>query len=87
MEQPMEIIKYPHLTEKSVGMVEEENKLVFIVSENADKNQIKWAAEKEFDVNVVKVNSLIDTKGRKRAFVKLSEGDNAIDIATRLGML
>ncbi|MFP4045488.1 MAG: 50S ribosomal protein L23 [Candidatus Aenigmatarchaeota archaeon] len=87
MKQPMEILKYPHLTEKSVGMVEDENKLVFVVDEDVDKDQIKWAVEEEFDVTVVKINSLIDSKGRKRAFVKLSEGDNAIDIATRLGML
>lgn len=85
--KPMEIIKYPHLTEKSVGMVEEENKLVFIVEESGSKNQIKWAVEEEFDVSVVKVNTVNDQKGRKRAFVKLSEEDNAVDIATRLGML
>lgn len=87
MKRPMEILKYPHLTEKSVSMVEDENKLVFIVEEGSTKNQVKWAVENEFEVEVVKVNTLNDMKGRKRAVVKLSEEDNAVDIATRLGML
>ncbi len=87
MESPMDIIKYPHLTEKSVSMVEEENKLVFVVSDSANKNKIKWAVEKEFGVDVVNVNTLNTMKGNKKAVVQLSEDDNAIDIATRLGML
>lgn len=87
MKGPMDVLEYPHLTEKSVSMVEEENKLVFIVQNDADKNQIKWAVEEEFDVDVIKVNTINDMKGRKKALVKLSEDDNAVDIATRLGML
>ncbi|MFP4115847.1 MAG: 50S ribosomal protein L23 [Candidatus Aenigmatarchaeota archaeon] len=83
----MDVIKYPHLTEKSVDMVEKENKLVFIVEDKTNKNQIRWAVEEEFDVTVVKVNTLNTMKGNKKAVVKLSEDDNAIDIATRLGML
>ncbi len=83
----MDIIRYPHLTEKSVGMVEDENKLVFIVEDGANKNKVKWAVEKEFDVTVVNVNTLNTMKGNKKAVVQLSEEDNAIDIATRLGML
>ncbi len=85
--KPMDIIKYPHLTEKSVGMVEEENKLVFIVKEDANKKQVKWAVEEEFDVNVTDVRSLNTMKGNKKSIVTLSDEDNAIDIATRLGML
>ena len=87
MMEPMDIIKYPHLTEKSVNMVEEDNKLVFIVESDVNKEQVKWAVEEEFEVTVVKVNSLNTMKGNKKAIVKLSESDNAVDIATRLGML
>lgn len=87
MKRATDVVLYPHLTEKSVGMVEEENKLVFVVGEKSGKKEIKWAVENMFDVNVVKINTINDTKGRKRAIVKLSEDDNAIDIATRLGML
>ncbi len=87
MKRPMDVIRYPHLTEKSVSMVEEENKLVFIVEDEANKNEVKWAVEEEFDVGVVNVNTLNTMKGNKKAIVQLSEEDNAIDIATRLGML
>lgn len=87
MKRPMDVIRYPHLTEKSVGMVEEENKLVFIVEDEANKNDVKWAVEEEFSVGVTKVNTLNTMKGNKKAIVQLSEDDNALDIATRLGML
>ncbi len=87
MKRPMDVIRYPHLTEKSVSMVEEENKLVFIVEDEANKNEVKWAVEEEFDVGVVNVNTLNTMKGNKKAIVQLSKEDNAIDIATRLGML
>lgn len=84
---PLKIIKYPHLGEKNLGLVEKENKLVFIVDEKANKNKIKKGIEELFEVKVVKVNTLIDQKGRKKAFVKLSKEDNALDIATQLGMM
>lgn len=87
MKRAMDVIEYPHLTEKSVGMVEDENKLVFIVDEDESKDTVRWAVEEMFDVDVIDVNTLNDMKGRKKAFVELSEGDNAVDIATRLGML
>jgi ribosomal protein uL23 len=87
MFDPWKILKYPHLTEKSIGLVEKENRLVFIVDERATKSQIKSAVERGFEVKVLSVNTLTDMKGRKKAFVKLSPEYNAIDVATRLGML
>ena len=81
------IIMYPHLTEKSVNLVETQNKLVFIVNRKADKKQIKEAVEKEFNVKVVNVNVEITRKGEKKAYVKLSKETPAIDIASRLGMV
>ncbi|RLJ03410.1 MAG: 50S ribosomal protein L23 [Candidatus Aenigmatarchaeota archaeon] len=87
MKRVWDILKYPHLTEKSIGLVEKENKLVFIVDNRATKSEVKWAVEKGFNVKVLKVNILNDMKGRKKAFVKLHPDNNALDIATRLGML
>jgi len=84
---PWDILIAPHLSEKSIGLVESQNKLVFIVNVKAKKNQIKWAVEKAFDVEVEKINILHDRKNRKKAFVKLKDKYNALDIATRLGML
>lgn len=84
---PWKIIKYPHMSEKSVGLVEKENKLVFIVNRKANKKQIKEAVEKAFEVKVEKVNTAITMKGEKKAFVKLKPEYSAIDIAVRLGMI
>jgi ribosomal protein uL23 len=84
---PWSILLYPLLTEKSLGRIEAENKIIFIVSRKANKNQIKWATERAFSVKVVNVNTMIDRKGRKKAWIKLSKEYPATDIATRLGML
>jgi len=84
---PWSILLHPLLTEKAIGKIEAENKLIFIVNRKSNKNQIKWAMEKAFDVKVDNVSTLIDRKGRKKAWVKLSKEYSASDIATRLGML
>lgn len=84
---PWSILRYPHLTEKSIGVVEGRNTLVFIVDPRTTKRQVKWAVERAFNVDVVRVNTLNDRKNRKKAFVKLSQQNNALDIATRLGMI
>jgi ribosomal protein uL23 len=84
---PWTIIQYPLLTEKSLGKVETENKLVFIVRRSANKIQIRWAVERAFDVKVAQVRTQIDRKGRKKAFVKLTPEYRAVDIAMRFGML
>jgi large subunit ribosomal protein L23 len=78
---------YPHLTEKSMNMVELENKLVFIVNRKANKNDIKEAIEKEFEVKVEWVKTEITTRGQKKAFIKISPDFSAADIASKLGMI
>ena len=84
---PWTILLYPLLTEKAIGKIESENKLVFIVKRKSNKKEIKWAAEKAFNVKILDVKTLIDRKGRKKAWIKLSKEYPAAEIATRLGML
>jgi len=84
---PWSILLYPLLTEKAIGKIETENKIIFIVDRKANKRQIKWAAERALNVKVVEVNTLIDRKGRKKAWIKLSKEYPATEIATRFGML
>ncbi|RLI98407.1 MAG: 50S ribosomal protein L23 [Candidatus Aenigmatarchaeota archaeon] len=84
---PFKILKYPHLTEKSISLVEKENKIVFVVDRKASKKQIKEAFEKLFEVKVEKVNTLITPKGEKKAIIKLKPEYKAADIAARLGMV
>lgn len=82
---PYKIIGYAYLTEKAVGLVEKENKLVFVVSRKASKIQIKEAIEKAFEVKIEKVNTLIKG-GEKKAYVKLKPEYKAIDVAVKLGL-
>ncbi|MEX2739278.1 MAG: 50S ribosomal protein L23 [Candidatus Wukongarchaeota archaeon] len=64
---PHQIVLKPLTTEKVFTQMEEENTLTFIVSPKANKNQIKWAIEKLFEVKVEKVRTLITTKNEKKA--------------------
>ena len=67
------VIKYPMMTERSVNMIENENKLVFIVDRRANKDDIKAAVKELYEVDATTVNTLITHKGEKKAFVKLSD--------------
>jgi len=82
-----DIVKYPLSTEKSIRLMESENKLVFVVDRRAKKPEIKRAIEDLFKTKVIKINTLIDNNGAKRAYVKFSEETPAIDIATDLGLM
>jgi len=82
-----EIIKYPVSSEKSIRLMESENKLIFVVDKKAEKGEIKKAIEELFKVKVLKVNTFISTKGEKRAYVKFSAETPAIDIATQMGLM
>jgi large subunit ribosomal protein L23 len=84
---PWKVLVYPQLAEKSMNMVELENKLVFVVNKRATKEQIKQAVEDEFNVKVIKVNVEVTRKGEKKAYVKLHPDNSAADIASRMGML
>lgn len=87
MKDYYEIIKNPISTEKAVRLMESENKLIFIVDKKARKNEIKEAVEKLFKVKVMKVNTLHELQGRKKAYVKLSPDTPAIDIVTEMGLM
>ncbi|MEM2050661.1 MAG: 50S ribosomal protein L23 [Thermoproteota archaeon] len=78
------IIIRPVSTEKSFRLIEKENKLIFIVDPKADKNTVKEAVEKSFNVKVEKVNIIRSITGEKKAVVKLSKEHSAMDLASRL---
>ncbi|MAG20419.1 50S ribosomal protein L23 [archaeon] len=84
---PYKVISHPLSTEKAIRLMESENKLVFIVSLQSTKKQIKTAIEEAFKGKVLKVNTLITPKGKKKAYVKFSPETPAIDIATELGLI
>jgi len=80
-------IKHPLLSEKSVDLIEKENKLVFRVERDSTKPEIKKEVEELYGVKVESVNVLHDMRGNKKAFVKLAKGSSASDLATKLNIL
>ena len=84
---PYKILKYPHMTEKSISVVEKENKIVFIVDRRFNKEDIKKAFEEVFKVKVDKINTMITREGKKKAFIKLKPEYLAADVAVKLGMI
>lgn len=86
-EQAWKIIENPHLTEKAMDQVDQDNTLVLIVDIDANKKQVEDAVEHLFDVTVKKVNTMITPQAKKKAFVSLSETDDAMDVATKMGMM
>ena len=88
-----DVILAPHITEKST-LASENNAVVFKVSNDATKPQIKEAVEAIYDKKVVAVNTVV-TKGKtkrwkgkpykrtdfKKAVVRLAEGE-MIDITS-----
>ena len=87
MKDPRDVIKAPVITEKSMGMLDD-NKYTFVVDPRANKTEIRQAIESIFDVTVTKIatqNRRGKRKRRgyvvgkrsdtKRAIVTLAEGD------------
>lgn len=82
-----ETIRYPVLSEKAMNSIEMENKMVFVVDPKAGKKRIKEAVEELYEVEVKDVNTLHTMKNKKKAFVKLTEDHNAMDLATDLQLI
>ena len=83
----LSIIKHPLNTEKSIRLMESENKLIFVVDKKAKKKEIKEEIEKMFNAKVISVKTFTNMKGEKRAYIKFSSETPAIDIATNLGLM
>ena len=81
------IINHPLATDKAIRLIDQENKLVFVVERTATKPEIKAEIEKLFNVKVQKVNTLIGPSGKKRAYVQFDPSTPAIDLATKLGLM
>jgi large subunit ribosomal protein L23 len=81
-----DVILRPVITESTFSLIEEENKLVFIVNKKANKRVIKSAIEKLYDVKCLKVNTLITPKGEKKAFIRLAPEYHASEIANKIGI-
>ncbi|KAB2575866.1 putative 60s ribosomal protein l25 protein [Lasiodiplodia theobromae] len=75
------VIIHPLNTESAMKKIEEHNTLVFIVDVKANKRQIKEALKNLYDIETIKVNTLIRPDGKKKAFARLTPDVDALDIA------
>ena len=80
------IIEKPHLTEKSMNAIDQNNELTFMVRRTASKTQIKTALEELYAVKVERVNTQITSLGEKVAYIKLEAEHSAEDIAVKMGV-
>jgi len=85
-EDALKIILRPYMTEKTFDLVEGQNKLVFLVDEDASKKAIKDAVETLYEVKVESVNT-VNTLIGKKAYVRLSPEYSATDLASKLGLV
>ncbi|EGW03377.1 60S ribosomal protein L23a [Cricetulus griseus] len=68
--------------------IEDNNTLVFIVDFKANKHQIKQAVKKLWDIDVTKVSTLTRPgKEEKKAYVWLAPDDDALDVASKIGII
>jgi len=82
---PYDIIYHPYVTEKTMNMMEKDNALELVVKRRANKQQIKRAVEKMFEVKVKNINTRITKKG-KHAIVTFMPEFKAEDIGMRIGV-
>ena len=80
------VIEHPLVTEKAMDQMDFDNKLQFIVNIDADKGTVKEEIESRYDVGVVSINTMVTPRGEKKAIVRLSEDDDAQEIASRIGV-
>jgi len=83
----MSTLKYPFVTEKAMVLLENENKLQFIVDNKATKQDIKRGIEKAFDQKVKHVCTLMSMHGEKKAVVSFENEKAAEEILSRLGIM
>ena len=81
------ILRYPLTTESAMKKIEDHNTLVFIVDIRANKYTIREAVKKMYGVKPMKVNTLIRPDGLKKAYIRLQKDDDALDIASKIGMI
>ncbi len=88
-ERLLDVIKAPHISEKSTVLAERDNQIVFKVATDATKLEIKRAVEQLFEVEVDSVR-VVNMKGKtkrhglatgkrvdwKKAYVSLKEGQD-----------
>ncbi len=80
------MILHPYVTEKATAQAEAKNVLQFIVDVNDTKDKVKKEIEALYNVKVFRVNTMLTSKGNKKAIVVFEEPNTATELASRLGI-
>merc|ERR1712070_751687 len=81
------IIKFPLCTESAMKQIEDNNTLTFIVDVRANKRHITAAVKSMYEIDIVKVNTLIRPDGLKKAYVRLTSDHEALEVANTIGII
>lgn len=81
------VLLHPLPGDKNTQKLEKENVIVFAVSPKANKSQIREAFTKLYRASVRGVNTLNTFKGSKKAYIRLRNDKEALNLATKLGVL
>jgi large subunit ribosomal protein L23 len=81
------VLKHVLPSEKTTLMIDEENKLQFIVDLRANRAEIKREVEIVFETPVKSVRTLISSKGKKKAIIEFEDKGKAKEVGTSLGIL
>ncbi len=84
---PYSILIQPLNSDKNMAKMENENTLVFLVHPRSNKVQIKTAFKKLYEAKVRSVNTLIRPDGKKKAYIRLAPGSEALKVASKIGIL
>ena len=80
-------LAYPLVTEKAMVLLENSNQLSFIVEKEARKASIKAAVEKNFGKKIVSINTMMTSKGNKKAVITFEDKNSAEEILSQLGIV
>ena len=86
VEEANKIVIRPYITEKTFALVENEQKICFLVNRESTKPNIIQAIKTLYNENAIQIETARTVYGKK-AFVKFDSADKARDLATKIGML
>ena len=84
---PHAIVKHPVSSESAIKTIEDHNTLVFICDRRAKKPVIKKACQELYKIKIKRVNTLMRPDGEKKAYVTLASDQEALEVASRIGIM
>lgn len=81
------VLVQPLNTEKANKSMTERNTLVFLIHPRANKIQVKRAFNEIYKVRPRAVNTLVTPLGTKKAYIRLRPEDDAVSLASKLGLI